>query len=60
MFTLVIALSLIVIMLILGLGSSVLWMRPANRRIDIAPRETQPAESTSGSMTLPTERPSAA
>ena len=60
MFPLVIALSLIVIMLVLGLGSSVLWMRPANRRIDIAPREVQPVESTSGSMTFSNEEPSAA
>ena len=31
MFTLLIALGLIVVMLVLGLGSSVLWMRPESR-----------------------------
>ena len=57
MFTLMIALGLIVVMLILGLGSSVLWMRPASRQQDsIRPIAT----IESGSMTLDSESANAA
>lgn len=50
MFTLLIALGLIVVMLVLGLGSSVLWMRPASRPTDISSRST--ATVAPGSMSL--------
>ena len=52
MFTLLIALGLIVVMLVLGLGSSVLWMRPASRPTDIAARRIVTVES--GSMSVGT------
>ena len=52
MITILIALGLIVVMLILGLGSSVLWMRPATRRPDIVTRSSTSIEA--GSMTLGT------
>lgn len=47
--TLLIALGLIVVMLVLGLGSSVLWMRPANRPTEL-PR--QRSSTVAGSMTI--------
>jgi hypothetical protein len=50
MFTLLIALGLIVVMLVLGLGSSVLWMRPASRQTDISVRPVNTIES--GTMSL--------
>lgn len=50
MLTLLIALGLIVVMLVLGLGSSVLWMRPASRPRDRATRRIITIQSGSMSM----------
>ena len=49
MFTLLFALGLIVVMLVLGLGSSVLWMRPPNHGVT----DTRSMSSIEpGSMTI--------
>lgn len=50
MFTLLIVLGLLVVMLVLGMGTSVLWMRPSSRQPDVAPRRINTIEA--GSMPI--------